>query len=299
MRPRDFLIVVLICLAWGYSNVLSKIVVGPWGVPPLFFAAIRFVIVSLATLPWLLPMPRPRWRIVLIGLLMGAGNFALLFLGLQSASPSAAAIVIQIGVPFTTLLSILLLGERIHLRRAIGIALTLAGVVLVVWNPHGVALSAGLWFVVAAALAGSFGAVLMKRVDDVAPLRFQAWVGLVSFPPLAIGSALTEQGQWATAVAAGWPFVGALLFAALIVSVVGHTSYYALIRRYEANLLAPLTLMTPIATIGFGVLMTGDRLDMRMIAGAGLALLGVLVVALRARPASAPSAALLAEREQA
>ena len=79
-----------------------------------------------------------------------------------------------------------------------------------------------------------------------------------------------------------------------LVSVVAHTAYYALIQRYEANLLAPLTLMTPLATIAFGVMLTGDRLDGRMIAGAALALLGVLVVALRARDGGG---ALLAERE--
>ena len=111
MKLRDFLLLVLICLVWGYSNVLSKIVVGNWGVPPLFFAAVRFAVVIAATIPWLLPMPRPRWRILVIGLLMGAGNFALLFIGLQTASPSAAAVVIQIGVPFTTLLSIVMLGS--------------------------------------------------------------------------------------------------------------------------------------------------------------------------------------------
>jgi drug/metabolite transporter (DMT)-like permease len=295
MKPRDFMVLVLVCLVWGYSNVLSKIVVGHWAVPPLFFAAIRFAVVIAVTLPWLLPMPRPRWRIVAIGILMGAGNFALLFIGLQTATPSAAAVVIQIGVPFTTLLSVLVLGERIHWRRGLGIALTLCGVLLVVWNPDGIALSAGLWFVVGAAFTGSLGAVLMKQVEDVAPLRFQAWVGLVSFAPLALGSALFEQGQWASAVAVGWPFVGAVLFAALVVSVLAHTSYYGLIGRYEANLLAPLTLMTPIFTIAFGVMLTGDRLDARMVAGAMLALAGVLVVARRSRPASA----LLAEREQA
>lgn len=295
MRARDFALLVIICAMWAYNNVLSKIVVGSWGVPPLFFAAVRFGVVMLVTLPWLLPMPRPRGRIAAIALLMGAGSFALLFLGLQSASPSAAAVVIQIGVPFTTLLSIAILGERIHWRRGTGIALTLAGVVLVVWNPEGLALSAGLWFVVGSALAGSLGAVLMKQMDSVSPLRLQAWVGALSFAALSLASAAVEQDQWALARAAGWPLVAAVLFAALVVSVLAHTTYYWLIQRYEANLLAPLTLMTPLGTIALGVLLTGDRLSGRMIAGAVLALLGVLVVALRARPATA----LLAEREQA
>lgn len=283
MRLRDFLILALICLVWGYSNVLSKIVIGHWGVPPLFFAAARFAIVALVTLPWLLPMPKPPARIVAIAILMGAGNFALLFIGLQTSSPSAVAVVVQIGVPFTTLLSIVMLGERIHWRRGLGISLTLAGVILVVWKPEGVTLSAGLWFVVAAAFAGSLGAVLMKRTDSVAPLRFQAWVGLVSLAPLALASALFETNQWQAAHQAGWGFVAALLFAALVVSVMGHSAYYWLIGKYEANLLSPLTLMTPLATIGFGVWLTGDQIDMRMIIGAALAFIGVLIVALRTK----------------
>lgn len=277
---RDFILLTLICLIWAASNVLSKIVVGDWQVPPLFFAAIRFALVLAVTLPWLRPVPRPVWRIVLIGILMGAGNFALLFIGLQTASPSAAAVVIQAGVPITTLLSIVLLGERIHWRRALGIALTLVGVLVVVWRP-GLALSAGLVFVLGAAFSGSLGAVLMKQTEEIAPLRFQAWVALTACIPLTLATAAFETGQWSAAISAGWPFLAALLFSALIVSVIAHTAYYGLIARYEANLLAPLTLITPLATIVLGVMITGDQLDGRMIAGSAIALLGVLIVAVR------------------
>ncbi len=281
MSIRDFLILIGICLAWGLSNVVSKIVVGHWGVPPLAFAAVRFALVLAVTLPWLRPVPKPLWRIVTVGLLMGGGNFALLFIGLQTASPSAAAVVVQTGVPITTLLSVVMLGERIHWRRAVGIVLTLAGALLVIWNPQGLSLSLGLWFVLAAAAAGSLGAILMKQMDTINPLRFQAWVGFVSLWPLALGSLLFEHRQMDTMIAAGWGFVAAVAFSAFIVSVLAHTSYYQLIQRYEANLLAPLTLMAPLSTIGFGVLLTGDRFDLRMAVGTALALTGVLIVALR------------------
>jgi drug/metabolite transporter (DMT)-like permease len=233
------------------------------------------------TIPWLRPVPRPLWRIIAIGVLMGGGNFALLFIGLQTASPSAAAIVLQLGVPITTLLSVVVLGERIHWRRALGICLTLAGALTVIWNPNGVALSTGLWFIAGASLVGSIGGILMKQMEGIAPLRFQAWVALTSLVPMALGSALFEHGQWATAAAAGWPFAAAVAFTALVVSVVAHTAFYGLIQRYEANLLAPLTLMTPLATIAFGVMITHDHFDLRMAVGAALALTGVLIVALR------------------
>ena len=280
MSLRDFLVLVGICLLWACNNVLSKLVVGLWHVPPLLYAALRFGVVLIATLPWLRPMPRPAWRIVLVGMLMGGGTFALLFMGLQTVTPSSAAVVAQAGVPITTLLSIVMLGERIHWRRALGIALTLVGVLLVVWRP-GLAVSSGMLLVLAAAFSGSLGAVLMKRGEEIAPLRLQAWVGLTGFALLTPISVLTERPDWHYAVEAGWPLIGAVLFTALIVSVLAHTLYYVLIVRYEANLLSPLTLITPLATIALGVAITGDQIDARMALGTGVALLGVLIVALR------------------
>lgn len=289
MSLRDFLLLVAICLAWAVNNVVSKVVVAEWHVPPLTYAALRFAIVLMATLPWLLPMPRPAWRIVLVGLLMGGGTFALLFIGLKTVSPSEAAIVSQAGVPITTLLSIVMLGERIHWRRALGITLTLVGVLLVVWQP-GFSISAGMLLVLAAAFAGSLGAVLMKQMDEVAPLRFQAWVGMASFVLLAPLAVAGEQAEWHRVVEAGWGFIAALVFSALVVSVMAHTAFYMLIKRYEANLLSPLTLITPLATIGLGVMITGDRLDTLMIAGSAIALLGVLIVAVRRTGAPIPQA---------
>ena len=284
MKLRDFLLLVLVCMLWATNNVLSKIVVSHWHVPPLFYTSVRFAIVTAVTLPWLLPMPRPAWRIVLVGLAMGAGSFGLMFVGLTWASPSEAAIVVQAGVPMTTLLSIWLLGERIHWRRAVGIALALVGIVVVVWQP-GFAVSRGTLFILAAAFSGSLGAVVMKQMGDIAPLRFQAWVGLSGLVLLAPISAATEPGAWQAALAAGWPVAAAIVWSALIVSLFAHSAYYLLIGRYEANLISPLTLMTPLATIALGVAITHDHIDAQMALGSAIALGGVLLVALRTKGA--------------
>ena len=280
MSLRDFLLLVGICLIWATNNVVSKVVVSDWQVPPLLYAAVRFVLVAALTLPWLRPIPRPAWRIVTVGLLMGGGSFALLFMALQTVSPSAAAVVSQAGVPITTLLSILILGERIHWRRGLGITLTLIGVLVVVWEP-GFAISAGLLLVLAAAASGSLGAVLMKQMGDIAPLRFQAWVGMSSALLLAPLTLMLETPDWGQLAAVKWQFMAAVVFSALVVSVGAHTLYYVLIARYEANLIAPLTLITPLATIGLGVVITNDQLDTQMIVGSAIALTGVLIVALR------------------
>lgn len=281
MALRDFALLTLVCLIWASNNIVSKYVVSGLEVPPLFYAAVRFALVMAIASPWLRPMPRPRWRMVAVGLLMGGGNFALLFIGFKTATPSAAAVVGQLGVPMTTLLSILMLGERIRWRRALGIFLTVAGALAVMWDPAGFSVSRGLLFVVAAAFTGALGAVMMKQIEAVKPLQLQAWVSFSSLWPLVVLSAWLEPGQVATALRAGWPFLAAALWSGLVVSLGAHTLYYALIQRYEANLISPLTLMTPLATIGLGVLIMHDPFDLKMAFGTAVALAGVLIIALR------------------
>lgn len=290
MSLRDLALLTAICLVWAGNSVMSKVVISHYGSPPLFYATIRFAVVVLATLPWLLPAPRPLWRMIVVGLLMGGGTFALTFVGLKTTTPSALAVVSQLGVPMSTLLSVIMLGERIRWRRGLGIVLTLAGALIVMWNPAGLVPNAGMLFIAASAFTGSLGAVMMKQIDGVRPRQFQAWVGFSSLWPLAALTALTETGQGAVLHNALWPFVGAVLFSGLLVSVVAHTAFYGLIQKYEVNLLQPLTLMTPLATIGLGVLFTHDAFGPRMALGTAVALTGVMVVALRRNHVMAPLA---------
>jgi O-acetylserine/cysteine efflux transporter len=281
MSPRDFAVFVLICLVWAFNTVAAKIVVTELHVPPLFFGMLRSAVIALAVMPWLLPMPRPHWRIVVVGVLMGGGGFALFFVGLKTASPSAASIVGQVGVPFATLLSVLVLGERIRWKRGIGIALTLIGVLTVMFDPKGLDVSVGLFFVVASAFGGAVGTIMMKQMEGIRPLRIQAWVGFSSTLLLAPLTAGFEDNHLAAAYNAGWPLVVLVLYSGLVVSVLGHTTYYGLIQRYEANLIAPLTLMSPLFTIGLGIWLTGDHFDTRMALGTVLALVGVFIIAVR------------------
>jgi drug/metabolite transporter (DMT)-like permease len=282
MALRDFFLMFVVCFLWAAHTIVSKLVVSGMEIPPLFYAAVRFGIVAMLALPWLLPAPRPRWRIILVGFLMGGGGFALFFLGIKSASPSSAAVVSQLGIPVTALLSLLMLGERIDGKRALGIVLTFTGGVLVMWDPDGgFPLSAGLLLVLASTCIGSLAAVMMKQIKGVRPLQFQAWVGLASVMPMVLLTAAFETGQTAKAMEAGWAFVGALLFSALIVSLLAHTIYYGLIGKYPANVIAPLLIMNPLLTVALGILVTGDRFDARMAIGTGLALCGVLIIVLQ------------------
>jgi O-acetylserine/cysteine efflux transporter len=283
MLARDFAVLMLVCFVWATNFVVTKLVLVQLDVPPLAFSALRFLLVFLVAAPWLLPWPRPRGRIVLVGILMGAGGFGLVSIGLMNATPSGAAVVVQLGVPITALLSVVMLGERIDWRRGLGIAVAFAGAVTVMYDPQGFAVSIGLLFVLASAIASSFGMVMMKKTTNVEPMQFQAWVGLASCVPLALGSLVLETNQAERVAAAGWPFLLALVYTALAVSLFGHSLFFKLVQKYETNLISTLTLMCPLMAIGLGVVVTGDRFDLRMILGTAVVLIGVALILLAPR----------------
>jgi O-acetylserine/cysteine efflux transporter len=131
----------------------------------------------------------------------------------------------------------------------------------------------------------------MKRMAPIGALQMQAWVGLFSFIPLFGISALMETGQIASYVNGGWPIWGATVFAVLGVSVFGHGGFYTLLKKYDVSLLSPLTLMTPIWGVVFGIVLLNEGITARLVMGSVISLSGVLVIALRAN-SKMPEAAM-------
>ena len=280
MAARSFLLLMAICLVWACNTVVSRLVVGGMGVPPLWYAALRSLVMLVALMPWLRPVPPRVGQVMLVTFAISGGSFALFFIGLRDATPSAAAVVSLSGAPLTVLLAIAILGERIRWRRALGIALTFVGVGVAVASPSAWSSSTGLVFVFLSALVGALGAVFLKRIE-LGAVNLQAWAALGSVAVLFPLSLVFESGQVVRVIAAGWRFAAALAFSGVVVSLGAHTLYFGLLQRYDANLVAPLTLMTPIFTIALGVWITGDSVGQLLLLGATLAGAGVLVILIR------------------
>lgn len=280
MPVRTFLLLTFVCMLWALNVVVSRLVIDGMGVPPLWFAALRSLVVVLVLSRYLLPAP-PKWPwVALVTFMISGGSFGLLFVGLRDATPSAAAVVSLSGAPLTVVFAILILKEQVRWRRGIGIMMAFLGVGVAIASPSGWSSSVGLIFIGASAIVGALGSVWLKTIE-LPPLRLQAWAGLVSALVLFPMSALTESGQGAAMLAGGWRFAAGLGFSALVVSVFAHTIYFRLLRDHDANLVAPLTLMTPIFTIAAGAAITGDDVGLQMLVGAFIAGLGVLVIMVR------------------
>ncbi|MFA6220230.1 MAG: DMT family transporter [Erythrobacter sp.] len=280
MSLRSIAIMMMCNIAWALNVVVSKLAVGDLAAPPLFYALLRSVVVVLALIPMLRPIPKDLGKVLLVGLAISGGSFALLFMGLQSASPSAAGVVSLTGAPMTVLFAILLLGERVRWRRGLGIALAFGGVLFAMAGENQIDTGLGLLLVFASAVVGALGSVFVKRLE-ISSITLQAWAAVASIIVLAPLTLLLESGQITSFRATPGELIACLFFAGIVVSIGAHTAYFHLLQGHDANQIVPLTLMTPILTIAFGAWLTGDAIGVRLLVGGAVALAGVAIIVLR------------------
>ncbi len=278
MAPRHLALMLLICIIWGFNFVAAK--VGVREIPPLLFTGLRFSILAIALLPFLKPA-RGRMRdVVVIALFNGAFHFGLMFIGIAMAAASVVAVVAQLNVPFATMLSIFFLGEVVQLRRWAGIALTFLGVTIVSFDPHVFDALTGVLFAAGAALSAAIAAVCMRNLSNVGVFQLQSWTAAITAPLLLGASFLFEAGQIGAVMNAQPITWAALLFTTIGASLIGHNVYYYLLQRYEVSLIAPLSLLSPLLGVVFGIVMLGEHVSMRIVLGAVTAFVGVGVLAI-------------------
>lgn len=285
MKLNEFAVLFLICLIWGLHFVVMKVTVDGIA-PPIFYAAVRMTIVAILLLPFL------RWykglmpKVLAAGLCYGALNYAFMFPGLKMTTASAAAIAIELYVPFSIILAVIFFRERIGLPRIAGILLAIIGVALIALarpsEDAGPLFVYGLLLVTLAALAEAIGANLVKSIKGISGIRLLAWfaiVGAVVLWPLSLifednyASTFSDENRMM--------FFMALTYSALLVSIVAHSSYYWLLQRLPMAIVATSGLMTTVIAVTASVIILGETLTPIMALGAIMTLAGVGLILMR------------------
>jgi O-acetylserine/cysteine efflux transporter len=280
LEGRHLAFLILINLIWGLNLIASKIGVDHF--PPIFFTALRFLSVLALTLPLIRLHRGQMHNLIAATALTGPVAFAFLFIGMRKAEDAATvAIATQMGVPFSTLLSVWLLGETIRWKRRLGIALAFGGIIIIGFDPRVLQYWEGLALVVMSCFFASLGLIYVKRLRNIQPLELQVWTAVIGAPVMLLLSAMMEGGQIDAVRTAGWAAWSALAFTVLMSSLVAHTGWYYLISRYPVTSLSPVTLLSPLFGIFFGVTLLHDQLTARMLIGGAITLLGVLIVVVR------------------
>ncbi|MEZ5897713.1 MAG: DMT family transporter [Parvularculaceae bacterium] len=301
MSPREFVIFAGMCVVWGFHFVVIKVAVGE--IPPLLYAALRMSLVALVMAPFLRWRPGRMAPVFAAGACFGAFNYAFMFSGLKLASASAGAVAMELHVVFATLLSVIFLGERIHLPRITGIALAFSGVILIALGQAGDAAGPGAMLgvvlVACGAMVEATGSIIVKKAKGFRPPEFLAWFAVIGAPILWGMTLVIEDGQGAALAAADKPLlIGAVFYSALLSSVFGHTAYYWLIQRLPISIVAPGNLLTTVLAVAFSIVILGDPFTVRFALGGALTLVGVAIVLMRGARSASPVPVLTAEEQK-
>ncbi len=271
----------LVCLIWGSTWLAIKF--GLEGVPPFLGAGLRFSLaaailwglVLLGGLPWRLS--RDGRRAAAVAGTLGFGICYALVYWAETRVSSGLVAVLHALVPLVTgvLTAFVVKTEVMTKRKAAGIAIGFAGVVVLFWPEKGVAAADG-WGLFAALVAG-LGAgcnlvvqSLWSKKDDTRALN--AWGMTLGAAILLVLSAILERGasvSWTPANA------GALVYLSIAGSVVAFLSYYKLIRLLPATQVSLITLIFPAVALVLGWIVLGEKLGLNGFLGIALIMAGV------------------------
>jgi drug/metabolite transporter (DMT)-like permease len=253
---------------------------------PLTFLTARFAIVTIAMLIAAL-LVRAAWpkgvmiiHLAVVGLLMHSLQLGGVFSALQLGLPAGLAALI-IGLQPILIAAVVgpLLGERVSLRQWMGFVLGFGGAALVLSERYG--LSVGPAGLAAPALAvcgligGTAGTLYQKRYCAHADLWTAAVIQYAAATlPVTLLAARFETMEiiWSA------PFIAALAWLVLGLSVGAISLLYLLIRRGAVSKLASYFFMIPPTTALIAWAMFGEQLGPVALAGMAVAALGVALV---------------------
>lgn len=208
-------------VVWGTNFVVIHI--GVEHFPPLLFACLRFVFALLPAV-FFLKRPAVPWsKLAAYGILIGAGQFGLLFIAIKGfIAPGLASLVVQAQSFFTILLAAAITRERVQPFQIVGLLLAASGIAVILWHADGTTTPLGVILVLGAALCWASGNTVARSTPQVDMLAYVVWTSLFAVPPLfalswlfegwpAIRDGLTGAplAAWAAAI---WQAVGNVMF---------------------------------------------------------------------------------------
>ena len=286
-------------LIWGATWIATK--AGVAAVPPFFFGAARYVLVS-AVLVFVVRDLRAVFRgralrLIVTGMLVVVATYGFIYWGMQYVASGVSGVVNMSMNPVCLFgLAILLGQERPTWRHALALVLGIGGLVLLF---SGKATMTGstmeLWgaaALVAGSLAYCVGSVLSRPLlDQITPLQLTAAQGLVGAVGLSVLSLLVEPVSGATFAALVQPApLAGVLFLVICGTFIAYTIFLRLMRDWGASRAGLYSFVSPVVALVLGAIVFGEPLTWREITGAAIMLVAAWIAVARKPVPDAPPA---------
>ena len=283
VKLQHILIAIAVATIFGMGVVITKPALDHF--PPMFLLGMRFVF-SAAILVWFFRPPWAEMKQIFLASLIGSTlMYGLMFNGLKLIDASLMIIVVQLQVPFASLLAWITFKDRLGWRRTLGVVMAFAGVILIAGSPEEQSALLGISLVIMGAFVWAAGQMLFKRLSGMGGLRLVTWVAAMAGPQLLLCSWIFEHGQLEalyTATTVHWLTV---FYLVLVLTVIGYSCWYFLLARYDINQVVPFLFVEPVSAVAGGILLLGEELTSNRIFGGLAVLAGVALVTLFSRSA--------------
>ncbi len=278
---------VLVAIIWGGTFIAGRVAANE--MPATTAAMWRYLIacVALLLLSWRLEgglpaLSRQQWLgVVLLGM-TGVAAYNLLFMfGLERVQASRGSLIMAFNPVATLLGSALFLGEPLTRYRVAGILLALLGVAIVLGHGHPLELFSGHVGIGELALFGCAMAwatytLLGKRIlQGLSPLAATTYAALTGTALLVIAAALSGDLVVPQASQKGWI---CLAYLGVFGTAVAFVWFYDGVKVLGPARTAVFINLVPVAAVTLGVLLLGEPLELSMLTGGALVILGVFII---------------------
>lgn len=276
MQTKDFLLALMVAIIWGANY--SVIGIGLKHLDPFLLTAFRF---SLCAFPLCFFIKKPNISIYIIatyGITFGVGLWGIVNLAIfNGVSPGIASLLLQFSAFFTILISSFIFKERIKFIQHIGMIIAILGLIFALcFRGEKSSLLGGILIIIAS-LSWSICNIIVKKYKPLEMMSFIIWSCLFSSPPLFIITYLTKGKV---------PFVNitnslnpqtifSICFQAYITTLFGYWIWNMLMKKYEATIIAPISLLIPIFGILSANIVFNEEIGYYKITSTFLILLGI------------------------
>jgi drug/metabolite transporter (DMT)-like permease len=280
-HARLYSLLALMVSLWSLNFVIGKIALREF--PPLLLAAVRTAIAGIVIIPVFILRSRraARWTTRDIALLLVLGVFGIALnqvffvMGLSHTSVSHSSIVIAL-MPVLVLLMAAIGGqEKLTWRKVAGLAIALAGVVVLQTMRHGgeASITGDLYTLLCGVVFAAytvFGKAVLARHDTVTMNTFAYLGGALALSPVILWN--IGRFNFASVSAAAWLSVG---YMAIFSSVVSYLIYSYALSHIAASRVSAFSYLQPLGATLLAIPILGEHLTAPLLIGGALTLAGV------------------------
>ena len=261
MPLKHLLILFFIAFAYGSAFPITKLALND-SVPPILMSSLRMGIVLILLIPfWRFKIPNKKYLPSLLAFSISMGVMVYVFMTLSLYHSSIISPVIvgsQLAIPFGVLLSGIMLGEYISIKRWILIFCAFFGIVIIFFDPELANNFLGLFYACLMALFFGLAQVYSRQLKSLDVSLTNSFTGLFGFIILLVLSHFIEGNTVSNIKLISthtWAYIS---YQAIIVSLGAHLLMFYLYKFYTVGQIFPSYSLFPIFGIGLSFLIFGE-----------------------------------------